>query len=53
MDSNHSAIQEALDTIVNFIRQTKEIDPTPEQIAAALKRYFVLKEIGDHIDLSE
>ncbi|MGB5986774.1 MAG: hypothetical protein WBG37_15825 [Desulfobacterales bacterium] len=46
------AIQEALDTIIHFIRETRRIDPTPEQLAAALKRYFVLKEIADHIDLA-
>lgn len=51
MDPHHAAIRDALETIVNYIRETKQIEPTPEQVAAALKRYFVLKEIADHIDL--
>ena len=51
MNPGDPAIQEALETIRHFIRETRKIDPTPEQLAAALKRYFVLKEIADHIDL--
>ena len=53
MDQVDDAIKEALDTIVRFIKATKQIDPTQEQIAAALKRYFVLKEIADHVELEE
>jgi len=51
MEQVDDAIKDALETIVQFIRETRQIDPTPEQLAKALKRYFVLKEIADHIDL--
>jgi len=44
-------IKEAIDTIQNFVKQTTGKEASPEEIAGALKRYFVLKEIGDHIKL--
>ena len=51
MEQVDDVIKDALDTIVHFIRETKQVDPTPEQLAKAMTRYFVLKEIADHIDL--
>ncbi len=44
-------IKEAIDTIENFIKETTGKSPTQEEIARALRRYFVLKEIGEHIRL--
>ena len=43
------ALTEALDTVADFIRQVTGVEPTPAEIADALTRYFVLKEIKDHI----
>ncbi len=47
--TNDLALTEALDTVADFIRQVTGIEPTPAEIADALTRYFVLKEIKDHI----
>lgn len=44
-----AAISEAIDSIKDFMEQTTGERPTDGQIARALKRYFVLKEIKDHI----
>ena len=44
-------IKEAIETIRNFVEQTTGQDATPEEIAGALRRYFVLKEIGEHIKM--
>ncbi len=43
------ALTEALDTVSDFIRQVTGVEPTPAEIADALTRYFVMKEIKDHI----
>ena len=43
------ALTDALDTVADFIRQVTGVEPTPAEIADALTRYFVLKEIKDHI----
>ncbi len=43
------ALTEALDTVSEFIRQVTGVEPTPAEIADALTRYFVMKEIKDHI----
>ena len=43
------ALTDALDTVSDFIRQVTGVEPTPAEIADALTRYFVLKEIKDHI----
>lgn len=42
-------IQDALETIYSFIHQITGQAPTQTELAAALKRYFVLNEIKDHI----
>ena len=43
------ALTDALDTVSDFIRQVTGVEPTPAEIADALTRYFLLKEIKDHI----
>lgn len=47
----HDCIKDALETIENYITQTTGHKPDPEEIARALTRYFVLKEIHDFIEL--
>ena len=40
---------EALNTVSEFVRQVTGTEATQSEIADALKRYFVLNEIKDHI----
>ena len=40
---------EAIQTVKHFIAETTGKEPTDEEIADALKRYFVLNEIKEHI----
>ena len=52
MDSNPSpspGIDQAITKIQTFVKQTAGIEPSLSEIADALQRYFVLKEIKDHI----
>lgn len=42
-------LTDALDTVADYIRQVTGVEPTQAEIADALTRYFVLKEIKDHI----
>jgi len=42
----------AFGTIENFIAQSSGIKPEPEEIAAALSKYFVLKEILGFIEMA-
>lgn len=44
-------IKEALGAIHHFITEVTGISPTQAEIADALKRYFVLNEIREHIDM--
>jgi sulfite reductase beta subunit-like hemoprotein len=44
-----AAVADALATVSDFIRQVTGVEPTPAEIADALTRYFVMKEIKDHI----
>lgn len=44
-------IKEALETIKNFVREVSGKESGDEEIARALKRYFVLKEINDSIQI--
>ena len=46
----HPALTEALDTIRNFIVQTTDRQASDDEIARALKKYFVLNEIKEHIE---
>jgi hypothetical protein len=43
------SIVEALGVIRHFVAETTGREPADEEIADALKRYFVLNEIKDHI----
>ena len=47
--TNDLVLTDALATVSDFIRQVTGVEPTPAEIADALTRYFVLKEIKDHI----
>ncbi len=42
----------AIETIETFVAQTSGIKPEPDEIAAALSKYFVLKEILGFIELA-
>ena len=42
-------IPEAVETVRHFITETTGQAPSDQEIAAALKRYFVLNEIKAHI----
>lgn len=39
----------AIATIKHYVAQVSGSEPTDEELARALTRYFVLKEINDHI----
>ena len=43
------AIIDAIAVIQNYVKEVGGKTPTHPEIARALKRYFVLKEITDHI----
>ena len=52
MDSHPTidiAVADALATVSDFVRQVTGVEPTPAEIADSLTRYFVMKEIKDHI----
>ncbi len=49
MTTIETCLLNAIDTINNFVEQTTGEKPAPEEIARALKRYFVLNEIKEHI----
>ena len=51
MEQVEDCIREALWTIQNFITEVTGSPPTQEEIADALKRYFVLNEIREHIEM--
>jgi hypothetical protein len=42
-------LEEALESVENFITETTGQKPTQQEIANALKRYFVLNEIKAHV----
>ncbi|PIE70147.1 MAG: hypothetical protein CSA22_09235 [Deltaproteobacteria bacterium] len=42
-------IAEAIEKIRHYIKETKGVTVADKTIARALTRYFVLKEIADHI----
>ena len=42
---------DALETVADFIRQVTGQPATPDELADALTRYFVLNEIKDHIEM--
>jgi hypothetical protein len=47
--SEKDDIQTAVVKIRDFVKQVAGFVPTETEIADALQRYFVLKEISDHI----
>ena len=49
MQTLEDCLVEALETVENFITETTGQKPTQQEIATALKRYFVLNEIKGHI----
>lgn len=49
MRSWHPALTDAMETIQRFVAETTGTPAEPEEIATALKRYFVLNEIKEHI----
>lgn len=42
-------IQNAVQKVFNYVEQTTGQTPSDEEVARALTRYFVLKEIADFI----
>jgi hypothetical protein len=52
IQSSGSAIAEAIATVRRFVSEITGEEPNDEEIARALKRYFVLKEICEHIEMS-
>jgi len=44
-------IKEALWTIQNFITEVTGQEPTQQEIADSLVRYFVLNEIREHVEM--
>jgi hypothetical protein len=45
------ALIDALDTVSTFIHKVTGAAPTQSEIADALTRYFVLKEIKEHVEM--
>ncbi len=43
------SLLDAINTIINFVTETTGRAPTQTELAGALKRYFVMNEIKDHI----
>jgi hypothetical protein len=43
---------DALTAVANFVGETTGTPATQEELAQALKRYFVLKEIKENIELT-
>ena len=48
----NQALASAIEKIEAYVEQTTGRRPEPEELAQALTRYFVLKEIGDFIAMS-
>ena len=46
-------LREALEAIVSFIKETTGRTPSQTELAKALKRYFVMNEIKDHIFIDQ
>ena len=47
--SDQNGISNAILKIKDFVKQVAGFEPSDLEIADALQRYFVLKEINDHI----
>lgn len=46
-----TVLWEALNALEKFVVETTGKAPSPDEMARAIKRYFVLKEIKDHIEM--
>lgn len=46
-------VAEAIEKIRAYVRDTRGFEPDDAAIADALTRYFVLKEIGDHLAMAQ
>ena len=44
-----SSLQAAMLTIMRYVKDVTGIEPTDEEIAGALKSYFILNEVGNQI----
>ncbi|MCP4347413.1 MAG: hypothetical protein GY795_18060 [Desulfobacterales bacterium] len=51
MAETEDCIKEAVETIKNFVKEVTGKGTSSQEIAKALKRYFVLREISEHIKL--
>jgi hypothetical protein len=51
MTTVETCLTDALEVISNFIAETTGQAATPEEVAHALTRYFVLQEIKGHIEM--
>jgi hypothetical protein len=51
LDPIDDCVKEALGTVHRFIAEVTGVSPTQAEIADALKRYFVLNEIREHIEM--
>jgi len=51
LDPIENCVKEALGTVHRFITEVTGTSPTQEELADALKRYFVLNEIREHIEM--
>ena len=49
METPDKCLVESLESVENFITETTGQEPTHQEIANALKRYFVLNEIKAHV----
>lgn len=52
MPSDASALDGSLAQVRRFVAETTGTAPTDEELAAALGRYFVMREIADHIAMA-
>ena len=50
-DGLQPCLIQALETVDQFVEQITGQAPTQTEIASALKRYFVLNEILEHIEM--
>lgn len=52
MTTVDACLKDALNSVSSFIAQTTGQAATPEEVAGALTRYFVLQEIKEHIEMA-
>jgi citrate synthase len=51
MQTEQTPIDRSLAHVRQFVAETTGEAPSDDEIADALRRYFVLKEIADHIEM--